>query len=591
MGIGNWGGYGMGLGGRQFQGLPQYMAQAQAPMQEQAPQGMYGKFNSVMNNPNALSAINTLAGALQQKGRYAGARGTDAMLSTLLKGNQGQAVGRTLGQNTGPQTMPVPQGQTQPTGQTAAVPPPSRIQQTSPMGQGGMAPQAVQATPTGGGVDPYKLMMALGGAPAIQGIENPNKGTAANAGNAVPTAPQAQNPIAAALGGVPQIPQREYPTMPFKPFARNSNIGPNPMDLMMLNALNEPNYLPDLIKQRQANEVARRNADISAENALANRMNAVTHQRTADISEAERGDVSLERRAQALGNLASAEKTLVDTQRGRVSLAEEQRLAALGPEGALAEAVKKTERIESAKKRGEITVVREETERLAKEQDSIPVPVELQKTLPYKTMGDVLRYKGTEVYKQAIQDTAAMARSKVQGQYHVAAAAAGNPAKAEAQRYKNAKDIIDAAQKTIANYDKTTYDPSITDPAATKILSLKNIFPRTAAQQAEYMDAKMKLSAAQNVLMGISGQAPPVQAPQGAEGPIEEEVVKNNIWYTKRGGVWGQESGPRPTTLGPIKKAKGESVKESATAQPTYEEPISTREALRRRRIAAPKNE
>jgi hypothetical protein len=556
-----------------LQGLQQQQAQPQPP----APQGLYGKFNNIMNNPNALSAINTLAGALQQKGRYAGSRGTDAMLSTLLKGNQGPAVGRTMGQGTPPNPV-----QPQP-------PMPQRMPQVQPM-QEATPPPAQQSRIQR--INPQEVMAALSGgmAPATRGIENPTNGTAANAGNAVPTAPQAQNPIAAALGGVPQIPKREYPTMPFEPFAQNPSIAPNSMDLMMLNALNEPGYLPDLIKQRQANEVARRNSDINRETAIASRMNAVTNQRTADMSEAGLPSEIQGRRARALADEATAKKTGVETQQSNIKLKEEQRLAALGPEGVLAEVTKRTEAIERAKKAGDLAAVRATTEALAKEQDSIPVPAELRKDVPYKTMGDVLRYGGTEVYKQAMQDVATMARTKVNAAAQVSAAREGNPYRAMENDRKMYETQLKTALDTITHYDKTTR--SSLAPAT----GLEGLKPaRTPEQEAMYNRAQGQIADAQRRLssLGVAGTEATVQPPSSprATSPIEEEVVKNGVWYTKRKGVWGQESEPRPATLGPLKKAKGEALKESATIQFASEEPTSTREALRRRRVAAPKNE
>ena len=498
----------------------------------------YGKWNNAWNNPNALSAMNTLAGALQAKGRYAGARGTDNMLSYLLRGNQGGAVGRTLGVNPGGVTQPTPGvAQAAPTNQGRLM-----AQTSAPAAPtGGNATQAamVPPTPETPKIDINKLAAALSG--------NFPNGTGNNAGSPVP------NPL------VPQLPNREYAPLPQQPFVKSFDKGPNAMDLMMLNALNEPNYLPDLIKQRQANEIANKAAAVNEYNALLEQHKATTGARNADIS-ALKAPVDIAHTQALTGAIpseialrrAQAGKTIQDTRTAKTAADEAERVAKL-PVDQRAEEAARLKSIgttrEAEDKRTQENIAREAE---AVRNDSYLIPEELKKTgvIPrrFNTFGDLVRAGRGDLFKMAAEYKKSIDVEERRRRGMVEAAGAGNKL-----LVAQAKSAAEVALRGLADYDKLTFAPGTPQSLATM-----DKRERTPSEQREYEDLRRNLNEARLVLGGYS---PGAGGRQGggivvdrSKMPIEEEVVKDGVWYTKRGGEWGRESTPKPTTPPPAPK-------------------------------------
>lgn len=491
----------------------------------------YGKWNNAWNNPNALSAMNTLAGALQAKGRYAGARGTDNMLSYLLRGNQGGAVGRTLGVNPGGVTQPTPGvAQAAPTNQGRLM-----AQTSAPAAPtGGNATQAamVPPTPETPKIDINKLAAALSG--------NFPNGTGNNAGSPVP------NPL------VPQLPNREYAPLPQQPFVKSFDKGPNAMDLMMLNALNEPNYLPDLIKQRQANEIAKRAAAVNEYNALLNQHQAATQARSEDrLAAGLPSEIDL-RGAQAGEARARTPIHAQTAEAGRLGNIRTQRDLDLGRTG-IAKEEAEAERIkEESKAATKLSTEATAREAEAVRNDQYLIPEELKKTgiIPrrFNTFGDLVRAGRGDLFKLAAEYKKSIDVEERRRRGMVEAAGAGNKL-----LVAQAKSAAEVALRGLADYDKLTFAPGTPQSLATM-----DKRERTPSEQREYEDLRRNLNEARLVLGGYS---PGAGGRQGggivvdrSKMPIEEEVVKDGVWYTKRGGEWGRESTPKPTTPPPAPK-------------------------------------
>lgn len=481
----------------------------------------YGKWNNAWNNPNALSAMNTLAGALQAKGRYAGARGTDNMLSYLLRGNQGGAVGRTLGVNPGGVTQPTPGvAQAAPTNQGRLM-----AQTSAPAAPtGGNATQAamVPPTPETPKIDINKLAAALSG--------NFPNGTGNNAGSPVP------NPL------VPQLPNREYAPLPQQPFVKSFDKGPNAMDLMMLNALNEPNYLPDLIKQRQANEIANKAAAVNEYNALLEQHKATTGARNADIS-ALKAPVDIAHTQALTGAIpseialrrAQAGKTIQDTRTAKTAADEAERVAKLPVDQRAIEAARLKSigtEAEAATKLKTEAVAREEK---AVRNDAYEIPAELIKSgaIPrrFRTLGDLVRAGRDDLYKLAVEQYQTTQRTRI---------TADATDRATRQQQIALKAAVDAAQNTINQFDKISY-PFGAKPAAGQAL----LSPRTAAEQATYDQAVRQRDAALAALAAAGGlpTQPTVPSP-GQQGAVIKDGKKhyylNGQWYVD------EESQPQP---------------------------------------------